>query len=409
MSLRKLILWLSACLLLCCVVTVYPSGELLTTSVAYPGDDDDDDDDDDDELSVATIRVDCDDGDSINEALEKKPGSRLTVLIDGVCTENVVITRSNVILAGANPLPNPGPTDKIQGDPGADPSLVASGSLVLIQGAENVTVRDLIITGGTGAGIWIVDSGLQEAVVVFNCELTNNWRRGLRLSRGIAFVIDTVASGNFSDDGPGNAPIGRGFEAGPYASLTCRGCISMDNHAPLGGLTTQQKEDINESALLVFGHSRALVRSIGENPERPSMLSGKNSADADENAFIEITESSVLYGPMVVSDKSHLEILDGSEQFNNVVTLPNAIRLDSLLEVSGAATMVDAMKVHDFSYVRSDGAMLGDVEVESFSNGIINGGMVEDIMCSSGSDIICPDPGAGPTVPMSSNCSCLGP
>ena len=52
MSLRKLILWLSACLLLCCVVTVYPSGELLTTSFAYPGDDDDDDD----ELSVETIR-----------------------------------------------------------------------------------------------------------------------------------------------------------------------------------------------------------------------------------------------------------------------------------------------------------------------------------------------------------------
>ena len=394
MSLRKLILWLSACLLLCCVVTVYPSGELLTTSFAYPGDDDDDDD----ELSVETIRVDCDDGDSINEALEQKPGSRLTVLIDGDCQENVVITRDNVTLAGANPDPNPGPTDFIRGDPSADPSLVPSGSLVLIQGAENVTVRDLIITGGKGAGIWIVDSGLQEAVVVFNCELTDNYRRGLRVSRGSALVVDTEASGNFSEDGA--VDIGRGFEVGPYASLTCRGCLSVDN-IPAGAMP-----NAIESALLVFGHSRALVgTSFGGTS---SILTGRISAGLDENAFVEIQGASTLNGIMVVSDKSHLEITGGSIQ-DNIGMLKNAIRLDSLLEVSGATTMVDDIKVHDFSYFRSDGATLGDVDVELFSNGIIDGGSVAAIMCSKGSDIICPNSGGGatvPTSPMGGGCSC---
>ena len=382
MTARSTAVCLGIALLLCTATSVQAQGPPFTPPTPPPAE--------------ATVTVHCP-GQSINDALQT-PALQLNIFVHSSgppCVENVVITRDNVTLRGANP--DPGPTDVIQGDPSVTSSEAPSfGNVVLIQDAENVTVRDLILTGGTGAGLWIVNSGLQELVVVFNSKMTNNYRRGLRVSRGSAFVVDTEASGNFSEDGA--VDIGRGFEVGPYASLTCRGCLSVDNIP--GGASM----DAIESALLVFGHSRALVgTSFGGTS---SILTGRISAGLDENAFVEIQGASTLNGIMVVSDKSHLEILGDSTQSHSGV-LDNAIRLDSLLEVSGANTIVGNIKVHDFSYLRSDGAMLSNVDVKLFSNGIIDGGSVGVIMCSNGSDIICPDSGGGTADPtMSMGCTC---
>ena len=309
---------------------------------------------------IVTVIVDCAAGDSINEALLTN-AAELTVLVDGYCVENVVINRDNVTLAGANPTNTnpPTPTDTIQSDPGANPSQGPSfGNVVLISEVANVRVQDLILTGGTRAGLTVVGFGRVD-----RCEITDN-KRGLRVRFGQAIVRDTEFSGNFRFDVGQGLLLARGIEVGPYAGLTCRHCTSMDNLPLEVDLPDELKGDVFdnaiEEALLVFSHSQAFVGRRGGNS---SILSGRSSVSVDENSFADIRGGSDLFGAMVVSDKSHLEIANGSVQVDDLV-FESVIRLDSLLEVSDVGTTVGNIRVHDFSYLRSDDAILNDVEVE---------------------------------------------
>ena len=145
---------------------------------------------------IVTVIVDCAAGDSINEALLTN-ATELTVLVDGYCVENVVITRDNVLLRGATPTNTnpPTPTDTIQGDPGANPSQGPSfGNVVLISEVANVRVQDLILTGGTRAGLTVVGFGRVD-----RCEITDN-KRGLRVRFGRAIVRDAKFNQNFRFD-----------------------------------------------------------------------------------------------------------------------------------------------------------------------------------------------------------------
>ena len=132
----------------------------------------------------ATVTVNCGAGESINDALQTA-ALQLNIFVDafgGPCVENVVITRSNVLLAGANPLDAEGePTDVIQGVPTLDRNLLpALGNVLLIKESDNVTVLNLILEQGTRNGITVIGLGLRERVFVDNCILRSNLGSGLR-------------------------------------------------------------------------------------------------------------------------------------------------------------------------------------------------------------------------------------
>ncbi len=82
-----------------------------------------------------TVNVDCDQGESINAALAQL-ANKLTVLINGSCEEEVVITRNDVTLQGVDPTPT------ITAPPGE------WSSAIRIEGAHGVSLWDLQMVGG---------------------------------------------------------------------------------------------------------------------------------------------------------------------------------------------------------------------------------------------------------------------
>ena len=104
---------------------------------------DDDDDDDDDYWGgripeSKTVRVYCGSwwSGSINKALET-PAEELAIEIHGMCTEDVVISRDNVTLLGADPE-----SDGIQSE------VEGKGAALTVIGSRFVTVENLTLNGG---------------------------------------------------------------------------------------------------------------------------------------------------------------------------------------------------------------------------------------------------------------------
>ena len=190
MSLRKFMFGLIGGLLLCSVVTVEVRSEPLSFMV------DDDDDDDGDKPRVRTVKVDCSRGKSINKALRKyKNADELIIEIDGICDEDVLVQRDNVTLLGIN-LDGAGePEDGIRAV-STDAGPPTFGATLFIRDALNVTVENLILTGG-GLGLRVVDSGNPgpTPILVKNCRLENNTFSGLSLGRANVEFEDTVIIG----------------------------------------------------------------------------------------------------------------------------------------------------------------------------------------------------------------------
>lgn len=91
------------------------------------------------------VTVDCTAGDTIADALTKSPGQPLVVNIEGVCNENVTITRNNVTLQGVNPT-----SSEIRGVAEADPF---EESPITLLGAQLVVIDNLTVSGGQSSGI----------------------------------------------------------------------------------------------------------------------------------------------------------------------------------------------------------------------------------------------------------------
>jgi len=175
MSLKKLILWLSACLLLCSVVTVDVYGKK--------------------EPKVRTVKVDCFKGKSINAVLKAhKNVDELTIEIDGICDEDVLVQRDNVTLLGINLDVDGEPEDGIRAvstDPDAPPNF---GVALWIRDAANVTVENLRIFGGARNGLRVTNS--RPLILVENCILEGNARRGLNVVDATVVVRYTTLTGN---------------------------------------------------------------------------------------------------------------------------------------------------------------------------------------------------------------------
>ena len=83
---------LGTCLLLCSGMTIAVKGK-----------------------ATKTVKVDCFKGKSINAALNaNKNVDELTIEIDGICYENVIVDRDNVTLRGINLYENGEPEDGIE-------------------------------------------------------------------------------------------------------------------------------------------------------------------------------------------------------------------------------------------------------------------------------------------------------
>jgi len=139
-----------------------------------------------------TVRVDCAQGKSINRALrhgdERKP---LVVIVEGTCTENVVVERDDVTL---------------QGEPGATiVAADASKPTLSLDGAHRVVVTGLTLSGGRDGIAATRGSTLEVGV----CVLQNNARFGLIVSYGGTAAVDNCVIQN---NGGGGAVAANGAQ-----------------------------------------------------------------------------------------------------------------------------------------------------------------------------------------------------
>lgn len=115
---------------------------------------------------AGTRYVDCGNGDSLQKAIDAGGGSAATVDIDvtGICTEDLLINRDGVTING-------------------DGSTVIDGQ-VTVRGADNLTLRDLTITG-SGDGI----NASVARVFMVRVHLVYNDDYGIALRHGGAIFL----------------------------------------------------------------------------------------------------------------------------------------------------------------------------------------------------------------------------
>jgi parallel beta-helix repeat protein len=147
-----------------------PLGVLLTIGVLIASADD----------KVKTVEVDCTKGKTIAKALERGNEEKpLVVVVQGICSENVVIDRDDVTLQG---------NSSGDGVTGLDPIK----DTILIDGAHRVVIENLTLSGGRNGITFFQGSN----GTVDNCTVQNNGGHGIRVEGGSATVINSTISGN---------------------------------------------------------------------------------------------------------------------------------------------------------------------------------------------------------------------
>jgi len=144
-----------------------------------------------------TILVDCDNGETITEALQQL-GDPLTIQVKGVCNENVEIVRNDVTLI-AHPsggTVNGGPTlDKHTINVRA--SRIVIDGLTLTGGRTGVNgsamIRNCTIQNTTWNGVSFYHGGNGT---VDNCQIKNNPHHGIVIEGGSGTVINSTISSN---------------------------------------------------------------------------------------------------------------------------------------------------------------------------------------------------------------------
>ena len=136
---------------------------------------------------VKTILVDCDKGQTIGKALEKKAYA-LIIEISGTCQEEVVIERNNVTLRGIMP--------------GAT-VVAASSSAIFLDRVSRVSIENLSVQGGTEeAGVLVWQS---TGISVSDLVVEEGESKGMTVVGSTVTITDSVFRNNNGYGLQGNA------------------------------------------------------------------------------------------------------------------------------------------------------------------------------------------------------------
>ncbi|HKP87579.1 MAG TPA: hypothetical protein VJZ26_15875 [Blastocatellia bacterium] len=309
-----------------------------------------------DAQTTATVSVDCSKNKSINKALEQHPNAdSLIVEIQGLCRENVVVTRDRVTLRGANPS-----SDGIQ----ADINATQMDAALWVRGAHQVVVENLKLTGGF-AGL-LASEVSTPSLKMNNCRSEGNTAYGVILQSSLAELTDTVltANGNF------NAGI---FGVSRIACLRC----SISNPLGSGALGTQSNNIIGLSGptviviestltgggiLLTNGLLQALDSAI-EAPAPTASVSGSQS-------IINMTRVQVI-GPMRFNASSTAVLLGVTQPgggTTNQVDDNSFVRIAAAPPATGGPPTIPS-SIQGFSFQNfSTGSLLGNSQINGNFN-----------------------------------------
>ena len=232
-----------------------------------------------------TKLVDCTKGQSIQKAIDRRnPERSLTLMIRGVCNENVSVERDDLALVG---------------EPGA-----AVHGTISIPGSRRVLIRALRVSSPTGAGVEGTDNA---AFTVEDSFLERNATEGLAVRSG-AFA--TVRGSRMAENGQAAGPdSGRGIDARHGGSVDARNNTIINNRSDGVGIYNGAYARLTENTIEGNGRfaageagiqvNRARVRAnanvIRNNTGSAAVLvanrgdyrsgSGLNTADFPDNEF----------------------------------------------------------------------------------------------------------------------------
>jgi hypothetical protein len=264
--------------------------------------------------ATATISVDCNLGQKINNALNT-PAVELTIEISGICIEDVAIDRNNVTLRGTDPT-----VDGISSDPDGPMRQALS-----VRNVDAITVENLKLTGAFN-GIGINDSVGTRLV---NCRLEDNEFAGAIVgsSSGSIFFFDTVVS---APTPPTGARLSRGIWVTNGSNASCFNCTISDYREALqvstgaslfvnGGLYTASRNVLqisNNSSSSVFnatldGRIRMTDQSAATliNVDQSNDV-GSNQLRSGSNLIARF--GTALEGFTAVSEFTNVSLLDTS-------------------------------------------------------------------------------------------------
>jgi len=242
------------------------------------------------EAATRTVRVRCDRGQSINQALEvmERYSGDLLILVRGTCHEDVVIERNDVTLRGEVP--------------GA--RVVASSSTaIFLDRVSRVSIENLRVQGGTegaedmgGAGVFVWQS---TAVSVSDLVVERGQSKGMTVVGSTVTITDSVFRYNNGYGLQGNASslvfLGNevGFFANKYEGLLLSfqsDLISLANVRASGNRSHGIQVELNSSATLVGSVVVTGNVLAGIKVEHGSVFAGSDvEASSNENGMMAVT------------------------------------------------------------------------------------------------------------------------
>ena len=285
--------------------------------------------------------VDCDAGDTIANALKKK-GDPLTIEINGICVENVIVRRDNVHFVGTSSA-----TDGVQAADDTEPFSAA----VTLREARNITFEHLQFSGGSTAGLRTENS--RRNISADNCLFQDNGTWGVIAVGGVINVTNSSITNNASG----------GLAVGESGQIYCGDCSILDNpnlttgsalSARTGGIISLENTivDGSRSAAVAQGSGQIFVTTSDITADASAVL-------ATDHASI-VVDTSSLDGRILATNKARVQLFDVTQ----VGGFGNFIDSDSYLEIfstaPGASSFSSAFFLTGFSEGTSFGATTFD-------------------------------------------------
>ena len=312
--------------------------------------------------ALAGVRtVDCDDGDSLQKAIDAGGGSAalIEIFVTGTCEEDLLITRDRVVIDG-------------------DRNTVIDGQ-VRIRGANNILIRNLTITG-SGDGI----TASFARIRLINVHLVGNDNYGVALRNGgLVYLRNGSIANNHGDVGllieSGDGQLSNvevsdndvdGIVVNVNGNLTMIGG-SVSLHEQGTGITANMSSTMELEGVIVNNNLAGIYVSMGSAAAINNSTINNNFSigiAAIDNSSAEIGDSELAYNELYgaqASSHSTLRFFDAWIHDNHAHGL--VVESDGGLFVEGT-TNVDgnwsdfqvecrgkeaSMEIGDFAYVGS--------------------------------------------------------
>jgi hypothetical protein len=315
--------------------------------------------------TTATVKVKCHHGQKISQALKHHPNvDNLIVEIDGMCNENVILTRDRVTLRGLDPT-----RDGIQAVVNTNPIDAA----LWVRGAHLVTVENLKLTGGF-AGLLATEVSTPQLRMV-NCRLQDNTTYGAQLEAALLQAEDTV----FNSNGFINAGVFQG------SRFQCTRCTLADPGGGIGPAIRTNLLALTGSSIVV-GDTTVSNGGISSTASSLLIIDSTISGFAPNGASISDIQSTVNFnrvqisGSMIFNSGSNAQLFGVTQ---TTAAFPNSLDNSSFVRIGDASPATGGPPTIPSS-------VLG-FTLRNFSNGSlqqtsqING----NLSCTQGSNAFC--------------------